>query len=56
MTLRNVYKEFYEETIDCIFIFSICSPNLGVWNKLSTTISIEWIEVRYFTFERDWKH
>ena len=43
-------KKFCEETIDCLVNFSICYLNSCAWNKLSTTISIEWTKVRYFTF------
>ena len=49
-------KEFGEEASDFLVNFSNCYPNSCVRNKLSTTISIEWTKVRYFTFERVWKH
>ena len=48
-------KEFCEEAIDCLVSFSNCYPNSCVWKKSSTTISIEWTKVRYFTFEKGLK-
>ena len=49
-------KEFYEKTIDFLVNFLNCYPNSCVWNKLSTTINIEWTKATYFIFERVWKH
>ena len=45
-------KEFCEDGIDCLVNFSNYYPNSCVLNKLCTTISIEWIKIKYFTFER----